>query len=653
MPDELAGQALDRQASAIANVDGFIARSAGGERLPADALEQYRKRGYTMGWRVRVNFSDGVRRELHVLTDNAFPYTAPRVAVADGPDVLAWPHLEREGLLCILPTDAAVSWERPAGVVELVLGEACRLIENCIRGENRDDFRQEFLSYWMMAVNQSAVRFISLIEPQGPGRRVVIWRGKGGRVVADNHEILRRWLPRWGTQAGKGQDYKLHDGVMVWLSEPLLPVEYPATAADVRALAQERSPAAADVLENLAASSADEISVLLGAPTAHGACFGAVTVWPPMPIGGPRKKGNPLVAGFRPGHVPRDLLVNRYLSKVAKVTKATVERADHLWIHGRDQDTRQGRLLRVRVAVLGCGSLGGPLARLLAQSGIGRQLLVDYERMDWPNVSRHELGARSVGRYKAQYLAGEIERAYPHLEDVSWRRDKFGPATTGLIGELRACDLIVSAMGNWAAESFLNDVQRDIADFPSILYGWVETNAAAAHAVLVPPGDACLRCGVDDKGRPHLAVSQWERDRDMLQEPACGAQFTPYGPAELCWAHALLAEMVIEALTSNFDSAVHRVWIGMRSRINAASGAWSEDWISEVGDPGMGGITVERKWAASAGCPVCNRGVSRVIPHSIGKSGQTHILENPVLVSVNKSDPVTNGGYPVKLLARQ
>ena len=358
-----------------------------------------------------------------------------------------------------------------------------------------------------------------------------------------------------------------------------------------------------------------------------------------MPVGRPRKKGNPLVAGFRPGHVPRDLLVNRYLSKVAKVTKAAVERADHIWIHGRDKDTQQERLRRVRVAVLGCGSLGGPLARLLAQAGVSSLLLVDYERMYWPNISRHELGARSVGRYKAQDLAGEIEQAYPHLEDVSWRRDKFSLAATSLIGELRACNLIVSTMGNWAAESFLNDVQQDDADFPSILYGWVETNAAAAHAVLVPPGEACLRCGVDDKGRPHLTVSKWERGRGMLQEPACGAQFTPYGPAELCWAHALLAEMIIDALTSNFDSAVHRVWIGMRSRISAAGGAWSEDWISEVGDPGMGGMMVERKWAASAGCPVCNRGVPRIIPYCIGKSGQTLKANQAEEIAIENTKP--------------
>ena len=58
----------------------------------------------------------------------------------------------------------------PARVVEYVVGEACRLIEDCISGDNADDFRREFLSYWMMAADAAAASFISLIEPCGPGR---------------------------------------------------------------------------------------------------------------------------------------------------------------------------------------------------------------------------------------------------------------------------------------------------------------------------------------------------------------------------------------------------------------------------------------------------------------------------------------------------
>ncbi|MFC4352144.1 ThiF family adenylyltransferase [Fodinicurvata halophila] len=232
--------------------------------------------------------------------------------------------------------------------------------------------------------------------------------------------------------------------------------------------------------------------------------------------------------------------------------------------------------------------------------------------MDWPNVGRHELGATSVLRPKALEFAREIEQKYPHLGEISARHSRVEPDATDLVEDMATCDLIVSTMGNWAAESYLNDLQQDHTDFPPIIYGWVEPNAAAAHAVLIPRNGACFRCGVDDKGRPDLVVTSWNEGTDVLQEPACGALFTPYGPAELCWAHALLAESVVDALMANIHSAKHRAWIGRRTLIETAGGSWSEEWSAAVGNPGDGGMTVERTWAASAQCPACARQVYAV-----------------------------------------
>ena len=58
-------------------------------------LDRYRSRGYGLGWRIPVDFSDGACRDLHALADGDFPYTPLRIAVADPPDILTWPHLER------------------------------------------------------------------------------------------------------------------------------------------------------------------------------------------------------------------------------------------------------------------------------------------------------------------------------------------------------------------------------------------------------------------------------------------------------------------------------------------------------------------------------------------------------------------------------
>ena len=435
----------------------------------------------------------------------------------------------------------------------------------------------------------------------------MVWRGEKMQVVGESPEALRRWLPRWGAKPGRGGEYKFSDGVLIWLPKPLTPAEYPDTPNDVRGLAQQHSPEVAEVLKDLAVRRVDEIAVVLGARTAHGSCLGAVVVKQPRQPPGSKRQGDPLLKGFRPGRVPAALLVTRYFSRAAKAMKAVVRRADHLWIHGRDQDRRQEDLREARVAVLGCGSLGGPLARLLAQSGVGNLLLVDPANLDWPNVGRHALGARSVNRSKAQELAREIEEAYPHLAHVSWRKKAVGNGASGLTDELLTYDLVVSTMGDWAAESFLNDVQQERERFPPIVYGWLEPHAVAAHAVVVPRLGACLRCGVNDKGRPHLAVTDWPDGGDSLQAPACGAMYTPYGPAELCWAHALTSETVIDAIVNQPAAAHHYYWMGRRHRVVEVGGTWSATWIAEMGDPGAGGLTAERPWPQSASCPVCAR----------------------------------------------
>lgn len=288
------------------------------------------------------------------------------------------------------------------------------------------------------------------------------------------------------------------------------------------------------------------------------------------------------------------------------MTKAVVERADHQWIHGRDQDHRQERLRQRRVAVVGVGSVGGAVAKLVAQTGVGGLLLIDPGTMGWSNVGRHQLGAASVGCNKALEMMREIGRAYPHI-NASIHCEKLGPAANSVVRDLESCDLIVSATGNWAAESFLNDLQHGTNGFPPILYAWVEPKAAAAHAVLVLRGNTCFQCGVNDKGQPHVTVTDWAEATNVLQEPACGAAFTPYGPVELQWAHALVVECVIDALVGDAMTTVHRVWIGRRARVEAAGGAWSEKWAAEFGDPGDGGVTLELPWPTSATCRVCAR----------------------------------------------
>ena len=71
-------------------------------------------------------------------------------------------------------------------------------------------------------------------------------------------------------------------------------------------------------------------------------------------------------------------------------------------------------LLRARVAVIGCGGLGGSVAALLARIGIGRLRLVDPDRFEEHNLNRQQFATvASLGRPKTETARTVIRSINP------------------------------------------------------------------------------------------------------------------------------------------------------------------------------------------------------------------------------------------------
>ena len=599
--------AWSRRPEAVRQLDCFFSQTTEAGRLTDSRLERYKKHGFSVGWWISESFSDGVCRDLVVLVNGDFPYAPARVAIQPFPDPLDWPHLERDGLLCLLPADAAVDTENPVSVVKELLTEARQLVNDSLEGRNGEDFRSEFLSYWQVAASNHKGHsdVISLLEPRGPSRRIAVWYGAGGVVIGEDAGTIETWIRRRQLKPEQADTNTLQHGALIWLQEPLAPPQYPSTGSNLLGLARQYAPDSMEILRDLAASTPSRFETVLGSTSSGVVCFANATcVKPHAQV--PRSRATDRFSnGFRPGHVPVHVRADRYLNQ--KLSLASVRRADHLWVHGRDLDGRQTLLRKKRVACLGCGSVGGSVATLLAQAGVGSLLMVDPACVDWANTGRHVLGARSVSKPKAAELAADIESSFPHLNTVESRVAQFGPQASELLDDLTSYDLIVSTMGNWSAECFLNEWQQEGGISPPVLYGWVESHAAAAHAVLVSSRSGCFRCGVDHLGRPKLEVTDWSEDSLNVQEPSCGALFSPYGPAELGWAHALITTAAIDALTKPATMPLHRVWVGSREHLEARGGRWTRCWLNEFGDPGHGCMTVNRHWPKSANCPDCTR----------------------------------------------
>lgn len=74
------------------------------------------------------------------------------------------------------------------------------------------------------------------------------------------------------------------------------------------------------------------------------------------------------------------------------------------------------KLRAARVAVAGLGGLGSNIAISLARAGVGRLLLVDFDRVDLSNLNRQQYDTGDIGRYKTEALAGKLRRIAPYMQ---------------------------------------------------------------------------------------------------------------------------------------------------------------------------------------------------------------------------------------------
>jgi sulfur carrier protein ThiS adenylyltransferase len=74
------------------------------------------------------------------------------------------------------------------------------------------------------------------------------------------------------------------------------------------------------------------------------------------------------------------------------------------------------RFSSVTVAVCGLGGLGANIAVALARAGIGKLVLIDFDRVDITNLHRQQYKANQVGRYKTDALAENLLEIAPYME---------------------------------------------------------------------------------------------------------------------------------------------------------------------------------------------------------------------------------------------
>ncbi|MDO5123398.1 MAG: thiamine biosynthesis protein ThiF [Eubacteriales bacterium] len=114
----------------------------------------------------------------------------------------------------------------------------------------------------------------------------------------------------------------------------------------------------------------------------------------------------------------------------------------------------QSKFSASAVAVCGLGGLGSNIAIALARAGVGKLILIDYDRVDITNLHRQQYKANQIGRYKTEALRENLLEIAPYIniETVNERltEDNF-------YGYLKNADVVCEAFDCAQAKAMLTN----------------------------------------------------------------------------------------------------------------------------------------------------------------------------------------------------
>jgi len=382
-------------------------------------------------------------------------------------------HLLGDGIICYHDGGLILDLYDPGGSVLRVLADVEAALERSFAGNASAEFERELASYWQGEVVYFAI-------PRSAQVSIII-----GEVIpqSDNPVSGVVVVPK-GAWASWPKALRKPATVISLTSNLTHSVRFPLPdlASGLDYLKTQRNVPAGWRAAVIGAAARGEY-LFLSAPN-------AIIGWrPDFP-----QSLNVLrrAKGVRPEFIQR--AINRSPQQIG-LDRFMGRRVDLAFCVNRNL-AGEPSLVGKRVALVGCGTIGGYLARMLVQTGAGCGapfVLYDTDKLSPGNLGRHLLGFSDLGKRKAEAVAEHLRTFHPDVEIVPRLVD----ATTDWPA-LEKVDIIIDATGEPNVATALNDMF--LRSFRSgsksaLLHSFVFGNGVAGQSFLnLNDGHACYRC---------------------------------------------------------------------------------------------------------------------------------------------------------------
>jgi adenylyltransferase/sulfurtransferase len=159
------------------------------------------------------------------------------------------------------------------------------------------------------------------------------------------------------------------------------------------------------------------------------------------------------------------------------------------------------KVANARVLVVGAGALGNEVIKNLTLMGVGYIFIVDFDTIEYANLSRSVLFRESdSGRKKAEVAAARAKELNPNVQVQYFH----GDVTTALgLGVFRRMDVIIGCLDNREARLAVNRFSYWINK------PWVDgaiQEFLGLARVFVPGEGACFECTLTEQARRDLSI---------------------------------------------------------------------------------------------------------------------------------------------------
>ncbi|MVT42861.1 hypothetical protein GO495_19860 [Chitinophaga oryziterrae] len=509
---------------------------------------------------------------FHIHLPMSFPMVMPKISlpVVELEKYRSFPHIDEKGGICLFDDDTTrTNPENPVGILLSCLRRAKEIIEQGLAKTNYNDYKEEFLVYWLYRYNGEPDLDMAVLQlfsgDPDPAKVNMIKLDEPlhlfSYVVHQNDENATTFLNYLGFRKLSYKDQPIcHLGPVSWNYVP----PFNLRNKDVKQIVSRLPKEVVNRFKNFI-NSGKTPKFLTASVLLNGRYHLIGWRHADFKVVGKRK-------GFRNGKI-----TNYELLSSLQANDPVVRTSPQEYSPDQKQLRSIGKIFDAKgnkkFLVAGLGSIGSNLIYFLNTYNDPEFRLVDPDDLSLDNINRHLLGFIYSARGKAVGVKSYLIHKNP-FQKVEYRKESVLDVMRNAPEFVNNADYIFIAIGKTNIEQYLGSLVESGKITKPMFILWVEPYLSAGHAVYLHPGSRPFRSYFEDYELFKYNVVH--RDAYLsnhpllhLKQAGCQTTYVPYGMVDITLFLSGIFPYINKIISHGRKDSCALSWVGDLDQLRA------------------------------------------------------------------------------------